>query len=100
MATKLLDRLHKLWELTGGEFQGVVTDQPAPQAKEPFVTFPCAECEFGIAIEQFILPGDAAVVNCPSCNTSMTVYSPSLIIRKTKELPKGIQDKVWGELSA
>lgn len=95
--THVLTRLRKLWELTGGEFQGPVLDNPAPP--EPFLQFPCADCGLSITLDNPVQPGDAVVINCPSCNASMTVYCPSLLIRKTKDLPEGIGKKIWTELS-
>jgi hypothetical protein len=65
---------------------------------EEFVSFPCV-CGKNVAVRSRLMPGDAAVLNCDNCEVSWTVYSPSLIIRQTKEIPEHLQKQVWGELS-
>lgn len=89
-------RIKKLWQLTANN-PDVVTSSGSEQ--EPFVVFPCAECKQPIVLQQFIYPGDAAVIDCENCDTSMTVFSPQLLIKRTKELPTGVQEKVWSKLS-
>lgn len=64
---------------------------------EPFCKFPCV-CGEQLALVISIMPGEAAVLECDNCRLSWTVYNPTLIIRKTKELPENIQE-VWGKLS-
>lgn len=91
--TDITTRLRKLWKLTNEE------PQPTPPPKEPFVKFPCGECNLEITLDNPVMPGDAVVVDCPSCGTSMTVYCQHLYIYKTKELPEGIGKKVWAQLS-
>lgn len=79
---------------------------PAPLATiaeeqiiEEFVSFPC-ECGESVRVRSRLMPGEAVVLNCDNCELSWTVYNPSLIISKTKEIPETIQKRVWGELSA
>lgn len=64
---------------------------------EPFVSFPCA-CATIIHLHSQLTPGQAAVMSCPNCALSWTVYSPSLVIKPTKDIPAEIQG-VWKELS-
>ena len=66
--------------------------------KKPFVEFPCA-CGTQVKVFTHLMPGDAVVLNCENCDISWTVYSPSLIISKTKDITGDIlQKQVWGEL--
>lgn len=98
--TAVLNRIKKLWDIAGSDFQGVVQQEPLRMKSEPFVAFPCPACDFALNVEKFIYPGDAAVLVCPNCNTSVTVYSDHLHIFKTKEIPPGkLQEVVWGKLS-
>lgn len=98
--TAVLQRIKRIWDISGSEFQGEVHQDKPKVASEPFVAFPCPACEFALSVEKFIYPGDAAVLVCPNCNTSVTVYSEQLHIFKTKEIPPGkLQDTVWGKLS-
>jgi len=78
---------------------------PAPVATiavEPivvdFVSFPCV-CGESVKVRTRLMPGEAAILSCDNCEVSWTVYSPSLIISQTKEVPDLLQKKVWGELS-
>lgn len=64
-----------------------------------FVQFPCQVCQTMISIPEIVLPGDVAVTTCSNCNASWTIYCPSLLIRKTKEIPSEIQSSVWSKLS-
>lgn len=64
---------------------------------EPFCKFPC-NCGEQLILFKSIMPGEAAVLECDNCRLSWTVYNPTLVIRKTKELPENIQE-VWAKLS-
>lgn len=62
-----------------------------------FVSIPC-DCGESITLFEDILPGQAAVTRCENCDLSWTIFNPSLVVRKTKELPENLQ-KVWRELA-
>lgn len=64
---------------------------------DPFLRFPC-ECKEQLELQQWIFPGQAAVLKCENCQLSWTVYNPTLVVKKTKELPEELQ-QVWAELS-
>ena len=66
--------------------------------EEMFVSFPCDECKENVDVESKILSGQAVVIECWNCKTSWTIYSPPLVIKKTKGIPEDIQ-KVWAELA-
>lgn len=66
---------------------------------EPFVIFPCAECGADITIKERMVPGQVAVIDCPHCETSMTVYNPFLQIYRTRQLPAHLQKPVWDKLA-
>ncbi|RJR10597.1 hypothetical protein C4588_02905 [Candidatus Parcubacteria bacterium] len=67
------------------------------ELSEPFCRFPC-DCKEQITLFKAINPGEAAVIECDNCGLSWTVYNPTLIIKKTKELPENLQ-AVWARLS-
>lgn len=64
---------------------------------QQFCKFPCV-CGEQLILIKPIYPGEAAVLECDNCRLSWTVYNPTLVIRKTKELPEDIQ-QVWAKLS-
>lgn len=98
--TAVLQRIKKLWELTGSDFLGEVHYNEPKTPSEPFVTFPCPECDFPQTVGNFVYPGDAIVIICTNCNASITIYSEQLHIFRTKDIPPGkLQDVVWGKLS-
>lgn len=66
---------------------------------QPFVSFPCEECQTTLSLQTSLYPGQAGVIVCPNCSNSFTVYNPSLVINKTKEVTEEAQD-VWRQLSA
>lgn len=66
-------------------------------SKENFVSFPCS-CGEQVLLSEYIMPGQAAVLDCQNCKVSWTVYNPTLIVKKTKEVPENLQ-KVWAEIS-
>lgn len=65
--------------------------------EEVFVVFPC-QCGEQVNLYDKVMPGEAGVLECYNCGTSWTVYNPSLVIKKTKELPENLQ-QVWGKLA-
>lgn len=75
----------------------VVIKQAEQKYEEPFCKFPC-DCKEQLTLFKTILPGEAAVLECDNCGMSWTVYNPTLIIKKTKELPENLQ-QVWAKLS-
>lgn len=79
------------------EASAAVAEAVPDGGDQPFVTFPC-ECSAIIPIYTQLQPGQAAVVECNNCFTSYTVFNPSLIISKTKDLPADLQE-VWKRLS-
>lgn len=64
-----------------------------------FINFPCKDCGESIGVTTRLMPGEAAVLKCDNCDVSWTVYNPSLVITKTRDIPTEIQKQVWGELS-
>lgn len=75
-------------------FEDIEIEEP-----EPFVTYPCSECNADVVVVQSILPGQVAVTDCENCGVSWTFYNPSLIIRRTTDIPEEIQERTWGILS-
>lgn len=73
--------------------QELSVKEPLPEA---FVTIPC-DCGESIELFQRILPGQAAILECENCDLSWTIYNPSLIVKKTRELPENMQE-IWREL--
>lgn len=96
----LMEQLKILWHGAPQEPPGIVMPEGSEPKSEPFVVFPCKECEQPITIEERIYPGQVAVIDCPNCETSHTVYNPYLQIYRTKELPPHLQKPVWEILSA
>lgn len=96
-----MHRLKRLWELTNPQQEEEI---PPPfdildvSLGETIFIFPCPDCQQNVEMEK-INPGEAAVLKCPNCDISLTVYNPSLVIRRTKEIPEEIQDRVWGSLA-
>lgn len=64
------------------------------QHKEIFVTFPCGNCAEQIVVEDFLMPGDIFVIDCENCQTSWSIYNPSLVIKQTKDLPDALKTAV------
>ncbi len=98
----IFNRVKKLWDLTDNKFEGVVmpNGSEVKENSEPFVVFPCAECKHEVVLLNRIFPGEVAVINCSNCQTSMSVYNPQLVIRKTQDLPNDVGTPIWKELSA
>lgn len=95
-----LNRFKRLWQLSKPEESQTIQQEVAKSLEqEPFVVFPCDECEEKIIINTHIYPGQAVVTECDNCKTSWTFFAPQLVVKRTKEIPEQLQEKVWGELS-
>lgn len=79
------------------EHGGKVVEIPPISYSEPkeiFVTFPCGNCAEQIVVEDFLMPGDIHVIDCENCQTSWSIYNPSLVIKQTKDLPDSLKTAV------
>lgn len=85
----------KLWDQFLSMFKDdIVTEIEATDKSEPYLTFPCGECENSIVIDNFIFPGDVCVIKCDNCNESWSIYSKPLQISKTSEF-----EDVWPHIA-
>lgn len=90
-----IQRIQRLWRTE----PGIVIPEGSNKQVEPFVVFPCHQCNTPVALIDRLEPGQVAVIDCPNCATSMTVYLPFLQIYRTKELPPHLQKPVWEKLA-
>lgn len=94
----LLQQLKMFWTKPE-EPSGIVIPNGSVEPSEPFIVFPCHECQTPITVQEYLYPGQVAVIDCPNCSTSMTVYNPHLEIYRTKQLPSYLQKPVWEKLA-
>lgn len=73
------------------------TEQTKEEIRYVFCSIPC-ECGEQVVLYQRLEPGQVAVLKCENCELSWSIYNPSLIIKKTKDLPEELQE-TWNKLS-
>lgn len=84
-------RFKKLWDLTKeSEPETVVAMNFDLEDDEPFLSFPCPECEEKIVLDHTLSPGQVAVMKCGNCGEVWTVYLPPVEIKPVKEM-----EEVW-----